>query len=73
MKEIKIITVNDGKEEVLHNNNFFFVREEKNAEKYLEEFLKDGWTITHCFADYNPAIQEEGVYSFYKGGICYDN
>ena len=71
MKAVKIITINDGNETELTNGDFFYAEEYPRTEAMVAEYLNDGWTLTHVLKDYNPAIQKDGVYSFYKGGLTF--
>ena len=71
MKSVKIITINDGKEEELANGDYFYAEEYPRTETMVAQYLNEGWTLIHVLKDYNPAIQGEGSYSFYKGGLTF--
>lgn len=70
-KEIKIITINEGNKPTLRSEPWFTVIEAQKTAECVQEYLSKGWKIIHCFPDFNPAIQEEGVYTFYKGGFTF--
>ncbi len=69
MKKCKIITVHDGQPETIHNGNFLYVCEFNKAEEVIDDYLDQGYEVKSIVPEYNPAIQEDGVYSFYKGGF----
>ena len=71
MKQIKVIRVNDGNPNTLHNGNRLFIEEFETMESIINEYLSDGWEIIHVSNDCDPAIQEEGNYTFYKGGMTF--
>ncbi|MBR4446660.1 MAG: hypothetical protein IKS37_12280 [Solobacterium sp.] len=71
MKEVRILTINDGKEEVLANGDYFYAETYPRTEAMVQEYLNDGWNLIHVMKDFNPAIQKEGNYTFYRGGITF--
>lgn len=71
MKECKIITINDGNAREIANGNRLFVEEFEAMEGIISELLNDGWKVVSFAPDFNPAIQESGNYSFYKGGLTF--
>ncbi len=71
MKECKIITINDGNAKEITNGNLLFVEEFKATEKIIGELINDGWKVVSFAPDFNPAIQESGSFSFYKGGLTF--
>lgn len=69
MKTCKIITINDGRPKTLQNGDYMFIKEMPRAEKIIEGYINDGYEVKQIFSTYDPAVQGEGNYSFYKGGI----
>lgn len=69
MKTCKIISINDGKYKTIQNGDYMFIKEMPRAEKIIEEYINDGYEVKQIFSTYDPAIQEEGNYTFYKGGV----
>lgn len=70
-KEIKIITVNEGNRTAVRSEPWFTVVEAQKTSQCIQEYLSEGWRIVQAFPDYSPAIQQEGSYSFYKGGFTF--
>ena len=70
-KEIKIITINEGNKPTIRSEPWFTVIEAEKTAECVQEYLRKGWKIIHCFPDFNPAIQKEGAYTFYKGGFTF--
>ena len=68
MKECKIINSSDGQPEVLWNADFIMVESFRRTAKILNGYFADGWTVKSVRGDYDPSVQKEGVYSFYKHG-----
>ena len=71
MTECKIITINDGKERQLTNGNYLYACDYPVLERYLNEYLEEGWKVIHMLPEFEPAINEKGNYSFYKGGYTF--
>ena len=71
MKECKIITINDGNPREITNGNRLYVEEFDTTEGIISELINDGWKVVSFVHDFNPAIQETGNYSFYKGGLTF--
>lgn len=69
MKTCKILKINDGKVKILKNEDYMFIQEMCRAEKIIETYINDGYEVKQIFSTYDPAIQEEGSYTFYKGGV----
>ncbi len=67
-KIIKMVHVNDGDSRVMHNGDFMFVETFPRGEKIIEAFTNNGWTLVNRTQVIKPAIQKEGVYSFYMNG-----
>lgn len=62
------ITINDGKEQSVHNGDFLTVDIHPRIDAIVSAFLNDGFTLLKLTKNINPAIQKEGAFSFYKGG-----
>lgn len=71
MRECKIITINDGKERQIMNENYLYVYDYPVMERYVNEYLEEGWKVVHMMTVVEPAINESGIYSFYKGGYTF--
>ncbi len=67
-KIIKMVHVNDGDSQVMHNGDFMFVETFPRGEKIIEAFMNNGWTLANRTQVIKPAIQKEGAYSFYMNG-----
>ncbi|MCD7809397.1 MAG: hypothetical protein LUH02_08645 [Erysipelotrichaceae bacterium] len=67
-KIVKIVHVNDGERQGMHNGNFMVVETYPRSEKIIEAFLNNNWTLMNRTQVIKPAIQESGVFSFYKDG-----
>ena len=67
-KIVKIVHVNDGDSQVMHNGDFMFVETFPRGEKIIEAFMNNGWTLANRTQVNKPAIQKEGAYSFYMNG-----
>lgn len=68
---VKQIVINEGGDKTVYNGNFFMIEEYKKTEIILSKFLSDGWTLLSTSPMMNPAIQKQGVFSFYKHGSIY--
>lgn len=71
MKECKIITINDASEVELMNQDFHRVTELPWTESVLNQYLNEGYVISHIVPEVMPAVQEEGNYTFFKGGFTF--
>jgi len=71
MKECKIITINDGNAREITNGNRLFVEEFETTEAIIGDLINDGWKVVSFAPDYNPAVQDDGNYTFYKGGLTF--
>ena len=71
MKECKIITINDGNAREIANGNRLFVEEFETTEAIIGDLINDGWKVVSFAPDYNPAVQDSGNYTFYKGGLTF--
>lgn len=71
MKQVKVLTVNDGNEQTLHNGNFLYIEEYVQTGEVISKYLNEGWEIVSVCKDYNPSIQGEDGYNFYKGGLTF--
>ena len=71
MKQVKIITINDGQEKELRNGDWMYIEEYPRTEVIVAEYLNDGWTLAHVIPVFNPAEQGEGNLTFYRGGMTY--
>ena len=40
-------------------------------ERYVNEYLEEGWKFVHMMPVVEPAINEIGAYNFYKGGYTF--
>jgi len=40
-------------------------------ERYVNEYLEEGWKVVHMMPVVEPAINEIGAYNFYKGGYTF--
>lgn len=69
MKECKILHVHDGDVKTLVNGNFHLLEEYPWAEETINNLLKEGYEVKQMMPQFAPAIQEEGVYSFYLSGF----
>lgn len=71
MKECKIITINDGNERELSNGNRLYICDYPVTEKCVNDYLEDGWNIVQMTPVFNPAINREGDFTFYRGGYTF--
>ena len=71
MTECKIITINDGNAREITNGNHLFVEEFETTEAIIGDLINDGWKVVSFAPDYNPAVQDSGNYTFYKGGLTF--
>lgn len=69
MKKCVVIHVNDGKPEELHNGDHMFIERFPRTERIIEEYLAKGYELKQMIPDYTPAMQEEGNFTFFKGGV----
>lgn len=70
-KICKLVHVNDGSAVVLENRGFHFVEEYEWASEYLDRLLSEGWEVKHMVSEVSPAIQGNGVFTFYKSGFTF--
>ncbi|MDO5132783.1 MAG: hypothetical protein Q4D81_07355 [Eubacteriales bacterium] len=71
MKECRIITINDGREKELANGNWLHIEEFPRMAEIIGKYLQEGWEVVHFVPVYNPAVHEEGKFSFYRGGYTF--
>lgn len=64
----KLVSVNDGNDNEIHNGNLIYIVNYPRTEKILNAFLNDGWILHSKNFRVTPAIQKPGVYSFYLDG-----
>ena len=69
MKQVKIIHINDGSSEVIKNEGRMFIETFPHAQKEIEKLINEGWEVKQMIPEVTPAINKEGVYSFYKSGF----
>ena len=69
MKKTMILHINDGNSEVVKNKGKMFVETFPYAQEILEQLIHDGWEVRQMIPEVTPAINKEGVYSFYKSGF----
>ena len=69
MKECKILHINDGNPEVLHNGDNLYIEELTVSEEILNELLEEGWEVKQMLPDFTPSILQKGCYSFYHTGF----
>ena len=70
-KECKLIHINDGSAVTRENGNFHFVEQFCWTERYLKQYLDEGYELKHMVSEVTPAIQGEGRYCFYKSGFTF--
>lgn len=69
MRECKILHVHDASPKLLESGNRHMMEEYPWAEETINGYLKQGYEVKQMIPQVNPAIQEEGVYSFYLSGF----
>lgn len=69
MKACKLVHIHGGNEVEVHNGNFLFVEEFPETDDIIQQYLAEGYEVKQIIPDVTPAIQEEGAFTFYKGGI----
>jgi len=69
MKEVKILHVNDGHSKVIKNEDRMFIETFPYAQEEIEKLINEGWEVKQMIPEVTPAINKEGVYSFYKSGF----
>ncbi|MCD7894555.1 MAG: hypothetical protein LUG60_12785 [Erysipelotrichaceae bacterium] len=67
-KIIKMVHVNDGENQVMHNGDYMFVETFPRSERIIEAFFNNGWTLVNRTQVIQPTIQKAGNYGFYKDG-----
>lgn len=71
MRQCKVITVNDGKERELTDGDRLYICDHPVTERCINEYLEEGWSIVQMCPVINPAINQEGSYTFYRGGYTF--
>lgn len=69
MKECKILHVHDGTYQELENGGRHLLERYPWAEEVINQHLAQGYEVKQMIPQFSPAIQEPGVYSFYKSGF----
>ena len=69
MKVCKLVHINDGNEVELRNGGRLFVESYPNTEQIIGMYLEKGFTVKQIMPDVTPAMNREGCYTFYKGGV----
>lgn len=69
MTKFMLLTFNDGTDQTLVNQNFFYAERRLKTPMALEELQKRGWEIVFISPYYTPGTNTEGDFNFYCGGI----
>ena len=64
----KLVSINDGNEIAVQNEDRLLVETYPRAEKIIAAFLSAGWQLKDRTQRVTPAVNKEGSYSFYLGG-----
>lgn len=71
MKQCKIIHINDGNPQELYNENRYYYECYPRMEATLESYLNEGYEVRQVMPHVTPAIQGDGIYSFYQTGYSF--
>jgi len=69
MKQVKILHINDGNSDVIKNEERIYIETFPCAQGEIEKLVNEGWEVKQMIPEVTPAINKEGVYSFYKSGF----
>ena len=69
MKICKLVHIHSGYKKEIQNGNFLLVEEFPETDDIIQQYLAEGYEVKQIIPDITPAIQQDGAYAFYKGGI----
>lgn len=71
MKECRIIHINDGKPTELYNEDHYFSEYFPRMQIEIDSYLNEGYEVRQVMPHVTPAIQGDGIYSFYQTGYSF--
>ena len=69
MKTCKLVHIHSGNKIEVQNENHLLIEEFPETDEIIQRYLNVGYEVKQIIPDITPAIQKDGAYSFYKGGI----
>ncbi|MBR2257509.1 MAG: hypothetical protein IJ899_09345 [Blautia sp.] len=65
---VKLVNLHDGNSIDHYNGKWFCIESYPRLEAIVAAFYDDGWELVNRTVQFNPALQEDGAFSFYRGG-----